>query len=45
MPVAVQIVREYARNYALAFNLNIARPVFERAPDLTVVTRHAPVER
>ena len=33
-----EVVREYARYYAFAFNLDIARPVFERAPDWTVVT-------
>ena len=38
MPATRKVVREYARYYAFAFNLNIARPVFERAPDWTVVT-------
>ena len=38
MPAASEVVRQYARYYAFAFNLDIARPVFERAPDLTVVT-------
>jgi hypothetical protein len=37
MPAASEVVRQYARYHAFAFNLDIARPVFERAPDLTVV--------
>ncbi len=37
MPAASEVVRQYARYYTFAFNLDIARPVFERAPDLTVV--------
>ena len=38
MPAAREVIREYARYYTFAFNLDIARPVFERAPDLTIVT-------
>jgi len=38
MPAASEVIRQYARYYAFAFNLDIARPVFERTPDLTVVT-------
>jgi len=38
MPAAGEVIREYARYYSCAFNLDIARPVFERAPDWTVVT-------
>jgi hypothetical protein len=38
MPAARQVICEDARYYACAFNLDIARPVFERAPDRTVVT-------
>ena len=37
MPAAREVICEYARHYAFAFNLDIARPVFERAPDGTVV--------
>jgi hypothetical protein len=37
MPAASEVVRQYARYYSFAFNLDIASPVFERAPDLTVV--------
>jgi hypothetical protein len=37
MPAASEVVRQYARYYAFALNLDIARSVFERAPDLTVV--------
>ena len=37
MPAASEVVRQYARYYAFAFNLDIVRPVFERPPDLTVV--------
>jgi len=37
MPAASEVLCQYARYYAFAFNLNIARPVFERAPDLAVV--------
>jgi hypothetical protein len=37
MPAAGEVIREYASYYAFAFNLNIARPVFERAPDWTIV--------
>jgi len=38
MPAASNVVRQYARNYTFAFNLDIARPVFERAPDGAIVT-------
>jgi hypothetical protein len=38
MPAASKVVRQYARYYACAFNLDIARPVLERAPYLSVVT-------
>lgn len=38
MPAAGEVIREYARYYAFAFNLDIARSVFERAPDWTVAT-------
>jgi hypothetical protein len=38
MSAASEVVREYARYHAFAFNLDIARSVFERAPDWTVVT-------
>ena len=38
MPAASEVIIEYARYYAFVFNLDIARPVFERAPDWTVVT-------
>lgn len=38
MPAARAVIREYARYYAFAFNLDIARSVLERAPDWTVVT-------
>jgi hypothetical protein len=37
MPAASEVVRQYALYYAFAFNLDIARPVFERAPDWTIV--------
>jgi hypothetical protein len=43
MSAACEVVREDARYYACAFNLDIARPVFERALDLTVVTGRTPV--
>jgi hypothetical protein len=39
MPAAGKVVRQYARNYTCTFNLDIARPVFERAPDLIVPGR------
>jgi len=38
MPAAGEIVREYARHYPFSFNLDIARPVFECAPDSGVVS-------
>ena len=37
MPAAGEVVRDYPRYYAFAFNLDIARPVFERAPNFTVI--------
>ena len=37
MPAASEVVRQEACYSAFAFNLDIARSVFERAPDLTVV--------
>jgi len=37
MPAAGEVVRQYARYYAFAFNLDIASPVFEGAADLIVV--------
>jgi hypothetical protein len=37
MPAASEVVLQYARYYAFAFDLDIARPVFERAPDWTIV--------
>ena len=37
MPAAIEVVRQQACYYAFAFNLDIVRPVFKRAPDLTVV--------
>ena len=43
MPAASEVVRQQARYYAFAFNLDIARPVFERAPDLTVVPGRTPI--
>lgn len=43
MPAATKVVRQYACYYAFAFNLDIARPVLERACDLTVVTRRATI--
>ena len=45
MPVAIEVVRQYARYYAFAFNLDIARPIFEREPDLTVVPSRTTVLR
>jgi hypothetical protein len=38
MPTASEVVLQYALYYAFAFNLDIARPCFERAPDFTVIT-------
>jgi len=38
MPTASEVVRQYARYYAAAFDLDIARPVFEGPADLTIVT-------
>ncbi len=43
MPAASEIVCQYARYYAFAFNLNITRPVFERAPDWTIVPGLNPI--
>ena len=43
MPAAIEVVRQHARYYAFALNLDIARLVFERAPDLTVVPSRANV--
>jgi hypothetical protein len=37
MPAALKVVFQYARYDACAFNLDITLPVFERAPDLTIV--------
>jgi hypothetical protein len=45
MPAASEVVRQYAGYYAFAFNLDIARPVFERAPDWTVVADRTTVWR
>jgi hypothetical protein len=44
MPAAGVVVGEYASYYAFAFNLNIACPVFECAPE-TVVTGPTPILR
>ena len=43
MPAASEVVCQYARYYAFALNLDITRPVFERAPDWAVVTGRNPV--
>jgi hypothetical protein len=45
MRAAREVIREYARYDAFAFNLDIARPVFERAPDGTVATGRTTVLR
>ena len=39
MRAAREVIREYARYYAVAFNLNIARPIFERTPNCIVLRR------
>ena len=39
MPAAGEVVVQYERYYAFAFNLDITCPCFERTPDFTVVTR------
>lgn len=45
MRAARAVIREYARYDAFAFNLDIARPVFERATDWTVVPGRTSVLR
>jgi hypothetical protein len=46
MPAASEVICQHTRYYAFTFNLYITRPVFERAPELTVVaSRSAIVSR
>jgi hypothetical protein len=42
MPAAREVIREYAYYYAFVFNLDIARPGFERTPDWAIVTGRNP---
>ena len=43
MPAGGDVIIEQARYFPFAFNLNIASPVFKRAPNCTVVTGGAAV--
>jgi hypothetical protein len=45
MPAAIKVVVQYARYYAFVFNLDIARPVFERAPGWTVAVDRTTIWR
>jgi len=43
MAAALQVIRQNVRYYAFAFDLNIARPIFEGAPYFAVLISRNPI--